>query len=38
MLKHGIVYVTQGLEAYQAAYHQRLLRNLRRKAGASAMN
>jgi hypothetical protein len=34
MLKPGKAYVAQGLEAYQAAYRERLLRNLKLKAGA----
>ena len=34
MLKYGMAYVAQGREAYEAAYRERLLRNLKRKAGA----
>jgi transposase len=34
LLKYGMAYVAQGLEAYEAAYRERLLRNLKRKAGA----
>jgi transposase len=32
MLKHGAAYVTQGLEAYETAYRERLVKNLKRKA------
>ena len=32
MLKHGMAYVTQGLEAYEAAYRERAVKNLKRKA------
>jgi hypothetical protein len=32
MLEHGAAYVTQGLEAYETAYRERLVKNLRRKA------
>jgi transposase len=35
LLKYGMAYVAQGQEAYEAAaYRERLLRNLKRKAGA----
>jgi transposase len=32
MLKHGMAYATQGMEAYEAAYRERQLKNLKRKA------
>jgi transposase len=32
LLKHGTAYVTQGLEAYEAAYRERAVKNLKRKA------
>src|ERR671936_1084931 len=32
MLKHGTAYVTQGLEAYEQQYRERVVRNLSRKA------
>ena len=34
MLKHGTAYVTQGLEAYEQQYRERVVRNLSRKARA----
>ena len=32
LLKHGMAYVAQGLEAYEVAYRERVLRQLKRKA------
>jgi len=32
LLKYGEEYLRQGIEAYEAAYHDRLLRGLARKA------
>ena len=32
MLKHGTEYVTQGMQAYETAYRERQLRQLKRKA------
>ena len=34
MLKHGMAYVTQGLEAYETAYRERVVRQMKRKAAA----
>jgi hypothetical protein len=31
-LKYGAAYVAQGLESYEAAYRERMIRNLKRKA------
>jgi len=34
MLKHGMAYVAQGLEAYEMAYQERVVRQVKRKAAA----
>jgi transposase len=34
MLKHGMAYVAQGLEAYEMAYRERVVRQMKRKAAA----
>jgi transposase len=34
MLKHGMAYVAQGLEAYETAYRERVVRQVKRKAAA----
>jgi transposase len=34
MLKHGMAYVAQGLEAYETAYRERVVRQMKRKAAA----
>ena len=34
MLKHGMTYVAQGLEAYETAYRERVVRQVKRKAAA----
>ena len=34
LLKHGTVYVTQGLAAYETAYRERVVRQMKRKAAA----
>ena len=34
LLKHGTVYVTQGLAAYETAYRERIVRQMKRKAAA----
>jgi transposase len=34
MLKHGMAYVAQGLEAYETAYRERVVRQIKRKAAA----
>lgn len=34
MLKHGIAYVAQGLEAYETAYRERVVRQMKRRAAA----
>jgi transposase len=34
MLKHGMAYVAQGIEAYETAYRERVVRQLKRKATA----
>jgi transposase len=32
LLKYGTAYVTQGLEAYETAYRERVVRQVKRKA------
>ena len=34
MLKHGVAYVAQGVEAYETAYRERVVRHVKRKAAA----
>jgi hypothetical protein len=34
MLKHGMAYVAQGLAAYETAYRERVVRQIKRKAAA----
>ncbi len=34
MLKHGMAYVAQGLAAYETAYRERVVRQIKRKATA----
>ena len=34
MLQHGMAYVAQGLEAYETAYRERVVRQMKRKAAA----
>jgi hypothetical protein len=37
LLKHGTAYVTQGLEAYETAYRERVVRQVKRKAAARGL-
>lgn len=34
MLTHGMAYVAQGIEAYETAYRERVVRQMKRKAAA----
>ena len=37
LLKYGTAYVAQGLEAYETAYRERVVRHVKRKAAARGL-